>query len=202
MKVIGITGGIGSGKSEVLKHMQKEYGAVICETDKTAHQLQEKGTECYKKIVKFFGPDILDEEEKINRKCLGNIVFSNPQKMEKLNQIVHPSVKQYVKEQIELEKQKGTQYFIIESALLLEDHYELICDEIWYIYVEEKIRRKRLKKSRDITDEKITAIISAQSDEQTLRNYSDVVIDNSGSFEETISQIEIAINRRQIHEIM
>ena len=202
MKVIGITGGIGSGKSEVLNYMQKEYGAVICETDKTAHKLQEKGARCYNEIVEFFGTDILDEEGKINRKILGNIVFADPQKMDRLNQIVHPSVKQYVNEQIGKEREKGTQYFIIESALLLEDHYEQICDEIWYIYVEEKIRRIRLKKSRDISDEKITAIIKAQSDEQTLRNYSDIVIDNSGSFDNTVSQIKEAVNRRKIHEIM
>ena len=196
MKVIGITGGIGSGKSRVLSYLEEAHQAVICETDKAAHRLQEKGKECYTKIVEHFGKEILDQEGKIDRKALGNIVFSNEEEMKELNHIVHPLVKKYVKDKIKEAKEQNKKYFVIESALLLDDHYEEICDEIWYIHVKEEIRRQRLKESRGLSDEKITDIIKTQADEKTLTEYSDFIIENSASFEETVGQIEKVINRR------
>ena len=92
MKVIGITGGVGSGKSRVLAYLEDVYGAVICQMDETARALQEKGTRCFDRIVESFGTGILDRQGELDRAALGSIVFANEEKMRQLNGIVHPEV--------------------------------------------------------------------------------------------------------------
>ena len=195
MKIIGITGGVGSGKSRVLSYMETKYNAVICQADHVAWKLQEPGQKCYAQIVAYFGENILDEDGTINRGKLGQIVFANKEKLYKLNQIMHPAVKEYIVEWIQRERNDETAYFIIEAALLLEDDYSQICDEMWYIYSNESIRRDRLKSSRGYTDEKIDAIMASQLSEQIFRKECQIVIDNSGVFEDTCFQIEKAMKR-------
>ncbi len=194
MKVIGITGGIGSGKSRVLSYMKEKYDAFICQADHVAWRLQEPGQKCYTQIVTDFGQEILKQDQTIDRTKLGQIVFSDSVKLERLNQIMHPSVKDYILQCIQKEQKNKTLYFLIEAALLLEDNYNLICDEMWYIYCDEKVRRERLKLSRGYTDKKMDAIMASQLSEQTFRANCHKVIDNSGSFEETCYQIEKAMN--------
>ena len=196
MRIIGITGGIGSGKSCVLNIMEEIYGAVLCQTDVVAHQLQKKGETCYKEIVNVFGVNILTENKEIDRKKLGAIVFNDNDKLKKLNQIVHTAVKKQVKLEIEEARRKQKEFFLIESALLMEDHYEELCDELWYIYADERVRRDRLKTSRLMNEEKIDLIIKAQATEETFRKYCHITIDNSGTIENTKEQIEQAVNRR------
>lgn len=196
MRVIGITGGIGSGKSKVLAYMENQYGAVLCETDKVAHRLQEPGEGCYGEIVSHFGDQILKDDQTIDRKALGAIVFADESELQILNQIVHPAVKQEVKNQIEKAEMDGREIFLVESALLMEDHYEEICDELWYVYAEKNVRIERLKEFRNLSEEKINAVMNAQADENTFRQYCGVVIDNSGVFEQTEQQIDRAVSRR------
>ena len=193
MKVIGITGGIGSGKSRILDDMESFYHARVLKTDEVAYKLQEPGNFCYDEIVRVFGREMLDGDGRINRTNLGNLVFSDVGQLEKLNRIVHPSVKQYVREEIERARKEGVSIFLLESALLMEDHYEELCDELWYIFVERRIRFERLKESRSLSDDKIRQIMENQADEATYRAYCDVTIDNSGTFEETKRQIETTI---------
>lgn len=193
MKIIGITGGVGSGKSRVLSFMEEHYRAVVCQADHVAWKLQEPGERCYQEIVAFFGTSVLLEDGRIDRSALGKIVFSDAEKLCRLNQIMHPAVKSYIREWICREEEKGTAYFIIEAALLLEEQYQFICHEIWYIYCDAAVRRDRLKESRGYTDEKISAMMAAQLPEQTFRDNCQVVIDNSGDFELTCVQVERAI---------
>lgn len=195
MKIIGITGGVGSGKSRVLSYLETKYHAVVCQADHVAWKLQEPGHECYTQIVSYFGENILNEDGTINRGKLGQIVFTDNDKLIKLNEIMHPAVKEYVVEWIERECKNEAAYFIIEAALLLEDDYSRICDEMWYIYCDESIRRERLKLSRGYTDEKIDAIMASQLSEEIFRNECQIVIDNSGDFDDTCYQIEKAMKR-------
>ena len=190
MKIIGITGGVGSGKSRVLSFMEERFQAVICQADHVAWELQELGQVCYKEIVVHFGTSILNEDMTLNRKALGQIVFHDANELGKLNQIMHPAVKEYIVELIEQEKKNDTIYFIIEAALLLEEHYNLICDELWYIYCDEKVRRERLKVNRNYTDEKIDSIMASQLPEEIFRKECQIMIDNSGEFEDTCYQID------------
>ena len=189
MKIIGITGGVGSGKSQVLSYLENEYHAVVCQADQVAWKLQEPGQECYTQIVRCFGENILNEDSTINRGELGQIVFADKDKLNVLNRIMHPAVKEYILKWVQSEQAAKTAYFIIEAALLLEENYNQICDEMWYIYCDENIRRERLRSSRGYSDEKISAMIASQLSEQIFRKECHVVIDNSGDFRDTCYQI-------------
>lgn len=193
MRIIGITGGVGSGKSRVLSFLEERYNSVICQADQVAWKLQEPGQKSYLGIVDYFGESILNDDKTINRGALGQIVFHDELKLQKLNEITHPAVKKYIKEQISLEEEIGSQLFIIEAALLLEDNYDEICDEIWYIFAREEVRRERLKESRNYTDEKINSMIATQQTESYFRKHCQLTIDNSGDFEDTCIQIEKAM---------
>ena len=189
MKVLGITGGVGSGKSEVLRYMEEEYGAVVCQLDEVAKALQKKGTDCYDKIIEQFGLGVTGENEELDRKKLAAIIFQDENKRRILNGIVHPEVKKWVEQDIIEKKKRGVPLYVIEAALLPEAGYEDICQEMWYIYTEESVRRERLKKSRGYSDETISRMIRSQSPESVFRKACHIVIDNSGTFERTKKQI-------------
>lgn len=193
MKTIGITGGVGAGKSTVLGFLETAFRAVVCEADKVAHMLQEPGEVCYEEIIEEFGCSILAKDGKIDRKKLGSIVFLDEKKLQKLNRIIHPQVKAYIRKKKEEEKVAGTQIFVIEAALLIEDHYEEICDELWYIHTPDEIRRKRLKESRGYSDARIDGIMKNQKSEEQFRKACDVVIENGEDFKETCIQIKEAL---------
>lgn len=198
MKIIGITGGIGAGKSSVLTYIQKNYNAKVIIADQVAHMLEEPGQACYYSIVEEFGSNILNADMTINRQRLALIVFEEEKKRLKLNAIVHPKVKEYIIGEIKKEQEEGNLSFvIIEAALLLEDRYDLICDEVWYIYTQEDKRRQRLKSSRGYSDDKIDYIMNSQLTEEEFRKRCDIVIDNSQ--EEYNTQIQIDKALREEH---
>ncbi|MBQ4058936.1 MAG: dephospho-CoA kinase [Lachnospiraceae bacterium] len=191
MKIIGITGGIGTGKSTVLNILEKEYGAFIVETDKLAHQLMSPGEEAYQSTVETFGKDILCDDNTIDRGKLGSIVFNNKDMLCELNKIVHPAVKKYILEDIELKNKQGcVEYYVIEAALLIEDGYKAICDEIWYIYASQEVRIQRLIEGRGKDAEKWLQVIANQSSEDYYRRCCDVTIDNGDSIEKTFVTIK------------
>lgn len=191
MKIIGITGGIGSGKSTVLNLLRDKYQAYIVEADRVAHDLMEPGQAAYEKIKAVFSETVFHADGTINRAALGQMVFQDTDRLKQLNEIVHPAVKVWIRNEIEQQKQSGScQLFVIEAALLIEDGYTAICDEIWYVYVEESIRIKRLMESRGYTEEKCRAIMKNQSDEAYYRQNTSAWIDNSLSFEDTEKQVD------------
>lgn len=189
MRIIGITGGIGAGKSEVLSFLQRNYKARVIQTDLVSHLLQEPGNACYYKIVEHFGSAVLNGDMTINRQKLGAVVRADFKEWEQLNRIVHPLVKQYVVAEIEQAKKEDLDYLFVEAALLIEDHYDLICDELWYIYTKEEVRRKRLLENRGYSQQKIEQIFERQLKEADFREACRVVIDNNGTMEETFAQI-------------
>lgn len=193
MKVIGITGGIGSGKSRVLSYIEETFKAAVCQADRVALLLQQPGQECYEEIISVFGKRILQTDGQLDRTKLAEIVFADTAKLNRLNQIVHPAVKAYIKQKIEQERLNGTACFFLEAAILIETQYDLLCDELWYIYAEEYIRRERLKSCRGYSDSKIDRIFAAQLTEEEFRSRCDKVIDNSGQFELTCAQLKQAI---------
>ena len=195
MKIIGITGGVGSGKSQVLSFVQKEYQGYVCEADRVAWDLQNPGQSCYAQIVDIFGADVLNDDQTIDRKKLGGIVFANPEKLQRLNRIMHPEVKKAILKIIGAEKEKGTTLFFLEAALFFEDSYDELCDEVWYIYTNEEIRRSRILSSRDYDDEKVTAIMKSQKSDAFFREKSHRVIDNNGDFSQTILQIKEVVDK-------
>lgn len=180
MKIIGLTGGIGSGKSLVAGILKEKYGAYVVNTDSIAKEQMKPGGISYPGIVAFFGNGILAEDGTIDSSKLSKIVFNDKEKLYKLNQLTHPNVLAEVMEKINKAKASGMYpYFIIESALMIESGYDAKCDEVWYVRSSEEVRRKRLKAERGYTDEKIDIIFKSQSkDEDFLRRYKKVINNN------------------------
>ena len=195
MKFIGITGGVGAGKSEILSYMGKKTGVRVMLADEIAHELMEAGTDCYKCLRQTFNDeDIWNSDGSFNREKLAKVIFSDKLKRNIMNSIVHPAVKEYVIRQQEYEKERGElSLLVLEAALLIEEHYDKICDELWYIYTSEENRRDRLKASRGYSDEKIDNIFKSQLSEEEYRKYCAVVIDNNGSVEAAFEQIDKAL---------
>lgn len=192
MKMIGITGGVGAGKSEVLAKIDQMCKCVIVTADTLARSLEAKGEVCYEPLVSLLGEEVLDETGEIDAKKMAAKIFAGDAKelLEKVNAIVHPAVKSRILKMAEEAERDGiADYFFIEAALLIEDHYDTIVDELWYIYADEDTRRSRLKKSRGYTDEKIDGIMSSQSSDEVFRSKCAVVIDNSGSIDDTVRQL-------------
>lgn len=190
MKVLGITGGVGSGKSRVLSYLKEKDGVVVYEADQIARLEQAKGTKCFKAIIEYFGEDVVDEQGELDRKALGNIVFQDESQLQKLNQIVHPLVRQKVEELIDENREKGKKLFVFEAAILLESEYQDLCDEIWYIYCDEQIRMERLHVSRGYSVETFRNITSKQMPEEWFREKCQVVIDNSFDEIHLIKELE------------
>lgn len=203
MLFIGITGGVGAGKSEILHYIQDNYNSRVMLSDEIAHDLMEPGTDCYRQLKEIFGDDdVYLPDGHFDRPRLAQVLFQNPEKRIQLNGIVHPAVKKYVKEQQKKEEQEGKiDLLILEAALLIEERYDEICDELWYIYTSEDNRRQRLGASRGYSDEKIDRIFEAQLTEETFRKACRAVIDNNGTTEQSFRQIDRFLKERGIERM-
>ena len=180
MKVLGITGGVGAGKSTVLMYLKEHYGARVIQADQVGHLLQQPPESCYRRIVELFGTTVLNADGTISRPKLGAIVYTDPQKMARLNAIMHPSIRRWIKSEVEAEQKRGCVPFVtVEAALLLEDHYDEICDEIWYVHTDDAVRIKRLQESRGYSEEMCRRIMANQKNECDFRAACQLVIDNS-----------------------
>ena len=192
MKFIGLTGGVGAGKTTVLKALKQMCRVRILIADEIAHEQMEPGTMCYKRLHEAFGScDIWRENGSINRSKLAQLLFSDEEKRRTLNGIVQPAVKEYILGEVEKERQKGYyEYVILEAALLIEDHYDTLCDELWYVYASEQTRKKRLMADRGYTEEKVERIFAAQLSDEVFRKYCSVVIDNDRDEQYVLEQIK------------
>ncbi len=191
MKVIGITGGVGAGKSEILSYLKEHCNCRILMADRLAEELEQPGQDCYDQLLALLGREILQEDGRIDRKKMAARVFADKSLLEAVNAMIHPAVKQAILQIIRDEKEAARRdYLFIEAALLIEDGYAEIVDELWYIHTEEKVRRQRLKASRGYTDEKIDSILREQLSEEEFYGHCHYVIENSGSLERVYEQLD------------
>ena len=192
VRVLGITGGVGAGKSTVLSYLEKRYGARVILCDDVARMLQEPGEACYEPMKELLGEDVLRMDGSFDRKLVAERVFADGEMLKKLNGIVHPAVKKYVMDEIDEADRAGTvSLMVVEAALLLEDHYDLLCDEIWYIYTENGARIRRLQESRGYSEERIRHMMKSQKPDGFFREHCQFVVDNSSdSVENTYEQID------------
>ena len=203
MITIGITGGVGCGKTEVLKYLKEKYNARVVLADDVANRLKEPGMACYQPVIDCLGQEILDADGTINRQKMAQAIFFEDGKLEAINAIIHPEVKRYILNEIEQEKQSGKiDFFFVEAALLLEEKYDELLDELWYVFAEETVRKERLKVSRGYSEEKIKSIMNQQLKEEDFRNGCSFVLDNSGNIDSTKKQIDekmgVYLCRKQI----
>lgn len=191
MKVIGITGGVGAGKSAILSHIQKHYNCRVFLADEAAHQVKEPGQPCYDRLIELLGEEILDKDKTIDRQRMAERIFASPGLLSQVNSIIHPAVKERILDVIRAEKRAMIHDFlIIEAALLIEEGYLEIVDEMWYIYASGEIRRKRLKETRGYSDHRIDSIMEKQLGEEEFRRCCRVVIDNGSSLAEACRQVD------------
>lgn len=190
MKIIGVTGGVGAGKSSVLDYLHTKYDAVIVRLDDVSRAMLDPDGRCYQAVIDLFGPNIIREDGTLDRAQIAGIVFSDPSMIIKLNAIVHPAVRLETEKIIETNRKEGTNLLVLEAALLIEQHYDKICDELWYVYADVETRIRRLTSSRGYTRERSLGMISSQLDEDAFRNGSSFVLDNDGEFEATKIQID------------
>lgn len=203
MKTIGITGGVGCGKTTVLDLINKncQGKCKILLADNIANELKLYGQPLYEPIVALLGKDIVSsdgEKPQIDKNKMAAVIFNpaNKQLLQAINDLVHPAVRKYVLEEIDnCKKSKEYDYFFLEAALLLEEKYDEILDEVWYIYSSVSTRRERLKTGRGYTDEKIDNIMSKQLSEEEFRSHCTYVIDNDGSIDKTLDSVKRAFER-------
>lgn len=190
MLVIGITGGVGAGKSSVLKALEEHCNCKIVLADDVGNKVKEPGQACYFQIVDLLGKDILSEDSTINKVKMAEKIFSDEDILRQVNNIIHPAVEEYILNDIRTEqKKKKIDVFFLEAALLIEAGYVPYLDELWYIFSEKDVRINRLIESRGYSDEKIRQIMEKQLSDVEFRKYADVVLDNSKDFEDTFQQI-------------
>ena len=191
LKFIGITGGIGAGKSELLQYSGKHYKCEIYLADSVAHEVKAPGTKCHQKLLELLGEEIAGPGGQIDKTKMAARIFSDEGLLKQVNDILHPAVREYLLKRLERARQIGkTELFFVEAALLIECGYGALTDEMWYVYADEKTRRKRLRESRGYSEERINGIMSSQLSEEQFRAGCDFVIDNSGTLAESFAQID------------
>ncbi len=196
MKFIGITGGIGAGKSTVLSLLKENFNCKVVLADEVAAHLMTSGHKCFDDVVALNWPtSILDESGEINRPLMAKYMFSDSELLSSVNSIVHPAVEKEVLNEVEQERQKhNIEYFFFEAALLIECGYGKLVDEMWYIYASPEVREKRLMESRGYSKERIANTMKTQRSDESFREHCHRVIDNSGTTEETLSQLKAILS--------
>ncbi|MEG0368842.1 MAG: dephospho-CoA kinase [Hungatella sp.] len=186
MRVIGITGGVGAGKSKILDFLKQEYHARVIQADVVAKQLMEPGQIGYERLKVQFGTRFLTKEGMIDRKKLAASMFEDSEVLAAVNSMIHPLVWQQIQDEI---SKSAATLVVVEAALPVENPRD-IYDELWYVYTSVDNRIQRLMESRGYTREKSLSMMANQPSEQAFRAMADRVIDNNGSPEETKQQLE------------
>jgi dephospho-CoA kinase len=193
MKVIGLTGGIASGKSTVSQFL-KELGAVTIDADKVGHEAFKPNTETWREVVDAFGKEILNPDGEIDRQKLGKIVFGDSQALTRLNQIVHPRIYALVKARIEDYRRQGVGLVVLEAPLLFEvDRPSLLADEVdevWVTVAPEAVVLRRLKNKTGLSEPQSLARIRSQLTSEERLKHADVVIDTDCGLDELKARVE------------
>ena len=190
MLKIGVTGGVGAGKSLVLSYLKEHHGARIIMLDEVGRELMQPDGACFKPVVNLFGADVVKPDGTLDRPLIAKRMLADDDLRIKLNGIIHPAVLHETMNRIYRAEDEGVRLLVVESAILLETNYGAICDEVWYIYADVKVRAARLRASRGYDDARIRKTMEAQLSDEEFRKQADHVIDNSGDFELTRGQID------------
>jgi len=188
MLVIGVTGNIGSGKSTVCRILGK-LGATVIDADKLAQEAYKPHSQTWQKIIATFGKDILTTNEEIDRQKLGQLVFSSPDALAQLNQIVHPAAYRMSQERIETCRRQGARALVLEATLLIEAKWTDLVDKVWLVVTPERTVIQRLAQPRGINESQILARLKSQMPAEEKMKYADEIIHNDGK----ISQLEARV---------
>lgn len=192
MIIIGLTGGVGSGKTRILNLLKRDYGAEVILADETAHELMEPGKEGFLAVTKALGKRILGPDGSIDRQVLARLIFSEKGIRKTVDGIIHPMVWRVIEEKISAFQGR---LLVVESAIMDQENDDSY-DEMWYVYTSEENRMKRLEKGRGYTRERSRQIMDSQPSEEEYRNRADRVIDNNGSIEDIKAQLGAILENR------
>ena len=193
--VIGLTGGIGAGKSTVTQ-MLEVLGAAVIDADKVGHQIYLPDLPAWREIVDTFGPKVLNADRTINRQALGKLVFADPEALRTLNRIVHPKMSDRIGELITDARARGwTKAIVVEAAVLIEANWMALVDQVWVVMASEAVVVDRLAKQRHLSPEQIRTRIAAQLANDERLKHAHVVIRNDGSLEEVHHAVQQAWNQ-------
>lgn len=195
--VVGLTGGIASGKSTV-SNMLKEKGVTVIDADLEARLAVEKGEPAYHEIISYFGREILFEDGTINRAKLGTIIFNDEEKRLKLNSIVHPDVRKRMIDKRDKAIGNGENLVVMDIPLLIESKLTHMIDKILLVYVDEKTQLKRLMKRNHYSEDEALSRINSQMPLKEKVSLSDAVINNNGTIEETRNQLDYILKEWNI----
>lgn len=189
MIVIGLTGGIASGKSTAAEQL-RELGAVIIDADRLGHRVYEPGTPGFQAVVNEFGHDIVAGDGTINRQILGGKVFGNQEQMDRLTGIVWPEIRRLAAEEIREHRRAGTGVVVLEAAVLIEAGWTDLVDEVWVVYVKQAVARERLMARNGLSAEQAQARIDSQISNRERFEFATVRIDNSDSLDQLTKRVE------------
>ncbi|MCR5737062.1 MAG: dephospho-CoA kinase [Eubacterium sp.] len=187
--IIGVIGGVGSGKSTVLDYLEKQYGADIIKSDDVAKELMLPGKEIFQKVAEEF-PEVVDENG-INKEKMATLIFSNEERRKKINSISHPATIQEIRKRM---KESQADIVVVESALLIGTGLEEECNEIWFVFCERDKRIKRLMESRGYSKEKSESIIDKQPTDEEYNLVADEFLDNSYAPVDTQEKIDMILS--------
>ena len=195
--LIGLTGGIASGKSTVIQYLRYQ-GYPVIDADKLGHKVLEPGNPGYSKVVEKFGAGILNKDKSVNRLILGGIVFSDPSKLQALNEISHPLIAEMVMKEFEsIVSDDSNGIVFLEAALLIEANWYNMCHHIWVVTLEVAEERRRLQKRDDLSESEARSRLESQLSIKERLAYADVVLDNNGSRKDLLSQTQQALEGLQ-----
>lgn len=192
--ILGITGGIGSGKSTV-SSLLKEYGAAVIDADLISRQVVMPGEKALEELTDFFGKDILDDCGQLHRKKLAKIVFNNREKLEKLNGILHKYVTERIKDNVKEQLIKNTRIIVVDAPIPVKTGFLDLCHRVWTVSADKELRIKRIMERNDMTYEEAVSRINSQLSEQEYLKIADFVIDNNGDYSHLKEQVICELNR-------
>ncbi|WP_432664207.1 dephospho-CoA kinase [Wukongibacter baidiensis] len=194
MKVIGLTGGIASGKSTVSNYL-RDLGAVIIDADIVAREIVEKGQPALAEIVDYFGGKVLNYDGTLNRKYLGSIVFSDPDKLQVLNKITHKRIIERIEDKIDYYRHKeNLKAIFVDAALLIEMKMYLLTDEVWLVTVSKETQIERIMLRDNLSSNEAIERINSQMCLEQKKQHADVILDNSKDFNFLKEQVETVYN--------
>ena len=189
MFVIGLTGGIGTGKTQV-SEMLETLGAAIVNADLLGHQVYVPQSDGWREVVEAFGEEVLSPDGEIDRRKLGPIVFGDPEALKKLNSITHPKIYKLADESIKKLAEQGRETAVLEAALLIEAKWTPLVDEVWVTTSPEREVVRRIQERNGLDEGAIRSRISSQMPQEERVTHADVVVDNDGDLNELRNKIQ------------
>ena len=189
MKIVGLTGGISSGKSTVSSYL-KQLKIPVIDADEVARKVVEPNSQGAIEIKKAFGSDVFEEDGSLNRQKLGTLIFSNVENRQKLDELLQPLIKIMILEEIEEHRQKGENMIVLDLPLLFEKQYEELCEEIIVVYVPRELQLERLMKRNQYTKQEALSRIDSQLSIEEKRKRATVLLDNQGTIQQLYQQVE------------